>query len=209
DAGSRDGGDDGRDTVQGGEGEVRRCGEVRGGVLRFHPVVVQGRRGQAAQGLRVGEDEAGVQGRGRAIGRGEPVLELRVGRVVRGSRDGGVRGCDAGSRDGGDDGRDTVQGGEGEVRRCGEVRGGVLRFRPVVVQGRRGQAAQGLRVGEDEARVEGRGRPIARGQPVLDLRIGRLVRGPRDGGTRGSDAGGGHGGDDRRDVVQRQERRIP
>src|SRR5436189_5995252 len=96
----------------------------------------------------MGEHEVRVEGRGRPVGRGQPVLDLGIGRLVRGPRDGGARGGDAGGGHGRDDRRDTVQGGEGEVRRCGEVRGGVLRFHPVVVQGRRGRSAE-RRVGKE------------------------------------------------------------
>src|SRR5207249_7889645 len=115
DAGSRDRRDDGRDVVEGRERGVAGGGEVPGGVLGLHPVVVERRRREAAQGLGMEEDEAGVEGRRRPVGGGQPVLDLGVGRLIRVPGDGGTGGGDAGSRDRRDDGRDVVEGREGEV----------------------------------------------------------------------------------------------
>src|SRR5207245_1669006 len=151
-----------------------------------------------------GRHQGGIQGRGGPVGGGERIFDRGIGRLVRSPRDGRARGGDAGSGHGGDDGRNVVERREGEVRRCGEVRRRVVRLHPVVVQGRRRQAAQGLAMGRHQGGIQGRGGPVGGGQPVFDLGIGRLVRGPRDGRARGGDAGSRHRGDDGRNVVDRK-----
>src|SRR5437867_2208502 len=60
-------------------------------------------------------------------------------------------------------------------------------------------------MGRHQGGIQGRGGPVGGGQPIFDLGIGRLVRGPRDGRARGGDAGSRHGGDDGRNVVERRE----
>src|SRR5207245_11565081 len=112
----------------------------------------------------MGRHQGGIQGRGSPVGGGQPIFDLGIGRLVRSPRDGRARGGDAGSRHGGDDGRNVVKRREGEVRRCGEVRRGVVRLHPVVVQGRRRQAAQGLAMGRHQGGIQGRGGPVGGGQ---------------------------------------------
>src|SRR2546428_94721 len=170
DAGSGHGGDDGRNVVKRREGGVARCGEVRRGVLGLHPVVVQRRGRQTAQGLAMGGHQGGIQGRGRPVGGGQPIFDLGIGRLVRGPRDGGARSGDAGSRHGGDDGRNVVKRREGGVARRGEVPRGVLGLHPVVVQRRGRQAAQRLAMGRQQGGIQGRGGPVGGGQPVFELR---------------------------------------
>src|SRR6266481_9822413 len=63
-------------------------------------------------------------------------------------------------------------------------------------------------MGEDEARVEGRGGSVRCAEPVLDLGIGRLVGGPADGGAGADDASRCYGRDHRRNGLERRYRVV-
>src|SRR2546422_7350958 len=53
-------------------------------------------------------------------------------------------------------------------------------------------------MGRHLAGVQRRGAAVAGGEAVLDLRVGRFVRGPGDRGGCRAGRGGGHAGEDRR-----------
>src|SRR5438128_1080000 len=148
----------------------------------------------------MGRHQGGIQGRGGPVGGGQPIFDLGIGRLVRGPRDGRARSGDAGSGHGGDDGRNVVKRREGGGARRGEAPRRVLGLHPVVVQRRGLHDGSSDLMGRHQGGIQGRGGPVGGGQPVFDLGIGRLVRGPRDGRARGGDAGSGHRGDDGRNV---------
>jgi hypothetical protein len=81
-------GNEARVQLKGRKGEISRDGQVSGGVAGFHAVVVQRPGGQARQRLRMDQDSAAVERRRRAVGTGRPVLDLGIGRLVRGPCDG-------------------------------------------------------------------------------------------------------------------------